>query len=77
MEKIPKPKGAHRAHNTTGKDPEASEGRHALSWIWLAAQPQGTESEGDDVENGQSEINESKCLYCLYCYRSNYLKVSG
>jgi hypothetical protein len=60
MEKIPKPKGARRAHNTTGKDPEASEGRRALSWIWLAAQPRGAESGGDDVENAQSEIDESK-----------------
>jgi hypothetical protein len=60
MEKIPKPKGVRRAHNTTRKDPEASEGRRALSWIWLAAQPQGAESGGDDVESGQSEIDESK-----------------
>jgi hypothetical protein len=59
MEKIPKPKSARRAYDTTTKDPEASEGQHTLSWIWLAVQPQGAESGGDDVENGQS-INESK-----------------
>ncbi len=60
MEKIPKPKGICRAHNATRRDPEASEGRCALSWIWLAAQPQGVESGGDDVEDGQLEIEESK-----------------
>lgn len=60
VEKIPKPKGARKAHNTTRKDPEASEGRRAISWIWLAAQPQGAESGGDDAENGQLEIDESK-----------------
>ena len=60
MEKIPKQKGARRTPNTTRKDPEASEGRRALSWIWLAAQPRGAECGGDDVEDGQSEIEESK-----------------
>jgi len=60
MEKIPKPKGVHRAHNAMRRDPEASEGWYALSWIWLAAQPQGAESGDDDVEDGQLEIEESK-----------------
>ncbi len=77
MEKIPKPKGARRAHNTTGKDPEVSEGRRTLSWIWLAPQLRGASSGVDDVENGQSEIDESKSQYSLYWYRSDYLKVFG
>ena len=53
VEKIPKLKGARRAHSTTRWDPETSEGWRALSWIWLAAQPEGIESE-------QSEIDESE-----------------
>jgi hypothetical protein len=60
MEKIPKPKGVRRTHDTTRKDPEASEGRWALSWIWLAAQPKGTESGGENVNAAQLEIDESK-----------------
>jgi hypothetical protein len=60
MEKIPKPKGVRRAHNAMRRDPEASEGQRALSWIWLAAQPRGAECGGDNVEDGQSEIEESK-----------------
>ena len=74
MEKIPKPGGARRAHNSTRKDPEASEGRRALSWIWLAAQPNGG---GENVEAAQSGMDESESRYCLYCYGSNYLKVFG
>jgi len=53
MEKIPKPKGARGTHGTTRRDPETSEGRRTLSWIWLAAQPEGARS-------GQSEIDGSK-----------------
>lgn len=56
MEKIPKPKGARRGV-TTREDPEASEGRRALSWIWLAAQPKGG---GENVDAGRLEIDESK-----------------
>jgi hypothetical protein len=65
MEKIPKPKGARRAQNTTRNDPDASEGRRSLSWIWLAAQPKCAESGGDNAENGQSEINESKSMLLI------------
>ena len=60
LEKIPKPKGTRGTHNTTGKDQEASEGRRALSWIWLAAQPKGTESGGENVDAVQLEVDESK-----------------
>lgn len=57
MEKIPKPKGARRTGDTTRKDPDASEGRRALSWIWLVAQPKDG---GENVDVEQSEIDESK-----------------
>lgn len=60
IEKIPKPKGARGTHDTSRKDPEASEGRRALSWIWLAAQPKGAESGDENVDAAQLEIDESK-----------------
>ena len=54
MEKIPKPKGARGKHDTTRRDPETSEGRRALSWIWLAAQPDGAESAQPEIDESES-----------------------
>ena len=65
MEKIPKPKGACRAHNTTRNDSEASKGQHALLWIWLALQSQGAESGGDNVENCYKRTSHIVCSYSL------------
>jgi len=68
MDKVPKPKSKRR-HVTSGmtrKDPEASEGRRALSWIWLVVQPGIAESEGENEEVVQAEIHESKLWYCSY-----------
>ena len=64
MDKVPKPKGAHKDSRTSRTDPEASEGRRTLSWIWLAACPKGTESGGG--ENGQTELQESKSHNCSH-----------
>ena len=63
MEKVPKAKSKRRqvTSGTNRKDPEASEGRRALSWIWLAGQPGTMESK--EGENVQAEIDESKLWY--------------
>jgi hypothetical protein len=68
MDQVPRPKSKrrHATSGTTQKNPEASEGRQSLSWIWLA-QPEITESEeGENEEVAQAEIDESKWWYCLY-----------
>ena len=64
MDKVPKPKGARKDSRTSRTDPEASEGRRTLSWIWLAACPKGTESGGG--KNGQTELQESKSHNCSH-----------
>jgi hypothetical protein len=61
MDKVPKRKRACNLSSTTGTDGEASKGRCALSWIWLAVQPTATEPDrGENVEVTQTEIDESK-----------------
>jgi hypothetical protein len=62
MEKAPGRKRARDVSSTARSDPEASEGRRALSWIWLAAQPTGTEYDGG--EKVQTKIDESKSQNC-------------
>ena len=59
MDKAPKPK---RARNDARTDPEASEGRCTISWIWLASCPVATGSGGD--ENMQKQIGESESQNC-------------
>jgi hypothetical protein len=59
MDKAPKHK--RKKTGASQKDPEASEGRRALSWIWLVGKSRGMESEGDEnMEVTQVEIGESK-----------------
>jgi hypothetical protein len=59
MDKAPKPK---QAHNDARTDPEASEGRRTISWIWLASCPVATGSGGD--ENMQKQIGKSESQNC-------------
>jgi hypothetical protein len=58
MDKAPKKKRKKTGANQ--KDPEASEGRRALSWIWLVGKSRGMESEGDENTEVTQEIGESK-----------------
>jgi len=64
MDKVPKQQGSRKSSakiRTNRKDPEVSEGRRMLSWIWLVGQPQGNESEGgENTEVTQDKFDESK-----------------
>jgi hypothetical protein len=57
MDKAPKQKGIHTVNRTNRNDPEASEGRRILSWIWLTGWVQAV---SDEEEVTQMEINESE-----------------
>jgi hypothetical protein len=62
MEKILKYQGVCNVSSTSTVDPEAYEGQHTLSWIWLATSSTGAESGG--AENMQRQCNESKFQNC-------------
>ena len=64
MDKVPKAKSARNVSSTTRTEREESEGRRALSWIWLVARPTGTEFNGG--EKVQAEIDESKSQNCTH-----------
>ena len=57
-------KCAHNVSSTTRTGREESEGRHALSWIWLVVWPTGTEFDGG--KKVQAEIDESMSQDCMH-----------